>query len=114
MCSRLQPDRRCNGVSAPGRVATAHGTGSAEEAVVANSIAVTVRTMHRRLFEAGTPFREMRDELLRRRAEDLLRGRRVSIGEVSYLLGYAEPSNFHRAFRRWRGLTPAEWRNRTY
>jgi AraC-like DNA-binding protein len=36
----------------------------------------------------------------------------VPIGEVSYLLGYAEPSNFHRAFRRWTGRTPAEWRER--
>lgn len=52
----------------------------------------------------------IRDELLRERAEALLRERRVSIGEVSYLLGYAEPSNFHRAFRRWTGFTPAEWR----
>ncbi|HSD12518.1 MAG TPA: helix-turn-helix domain-containing protein [Patescibacteria group bacterium] len=30
-----------------------------------------------------------------------------------YVLGYAEPSSFHRAFRHWTGLTPAEWRNRS-
>ncbi len=84
--------------------------GSSREGAVAQRLALTVRTMHRRLDEAGTSFRKIRDELLRERAEELLRQRRVPIGEVSYLLGYGEPSNFHRAFRRWTGLTPTEWR----
>lgn len=84
--------------------------GSAGEGAVAQRLAMTVRTMHRRLDEAGTSFRKVRDELLRERAEGLLRERRVPIAEVSYLLGYGEPSNFHRAFRRWTGVTPAEWR----
>lgn len=96
------------------REAIAEGllTGSAKESVVAERMAMTVRTMHRHLAGAGSSFREIRDELLRQRAQDLLRERRVPIGEVSYLLGYAEPSNFHRAFRRWTGLTPMEWRER--
>jgi len=84
--------------------------GAATEGAVAQRLAMTVRTMHRRLDEAGTSFRRIRDELLRERAEGLLRERRVPIAEVSYLLGYGEPSNFHRAFRRWTGLTPAAWR----
>ncbi len=84
--------------------------GLATEAAVAGRLAMTVRTMHRRLDEAGTSFRKIRDELLRERAEGLLRERRVPISEVSFLLGYGEPSNFHRAFRRWTGLTPAAWR----
>jgi AraC-like DNA-binding protein len=84
--------------------------GSAREGAVAQRLAMTVRTMHRRLDEAGTSFRKIRDGLLRERAEGLLRERRVPIAEVSYLLGYGEPSNFHRAFRRWTGVTPAEWR----
>jgi AraC-like DNA-binding protein len=85
-------------------------TGSAKEEAVAQRLAVTVRTMHRRLDAAGTSFRKIRDELLRERAEGLLREHRVPIAEVSYLLGYGEPSNFRRAFRRWTGLTPTEWR----
>ena len=86
-------------------------TGSSREEPVAQRLAMTARTMHRRLDKAGTSFRRIRDELLRERAENLLRERSVSIGEVSYLLGYGEPSNFHRAFRRWTGLTPAAWRS---
>ena len=37
-------------------------------------------------------------------------GIKVDVAMLSYLLGYSEPSNFHRAFRRWTGVTPAEWR----
>jgi AraC-like DNA-binding protein len=93
-----------------GEIAEGFLIGSAMEAAVAERLAMTVRTMHRRLAEADTSFRKIRDELLRERAEGLLRERRVPIAEVSYLLGYGEPSNFHRAFRRWTGLTPAAWR----
>ncbi|HEY2808570.1 MAG TPA: AraC family transcriptional regulator ligand-binding domain-containing protein [Steroidobacteraceae bacterium] len=96
------------------REAIAEGllTGGASEGAVARSFAMTVRTMHRHLVGAGSSFREIRDELLLHRAQELLRESRAPIGEVSYLLGYAEPSTFHRAFRRWTGLTPSQWRKR--
>lgn len=86
--------------------------GSASETAIARKLAMTVRTMHRHLMDAGTSFRKIRDDVLRQRAESLLREPRVPVGEVSFLLGYAEPSNFHRAFRRWTGLTPNQWRER--
>ena len=96
------------------REAIAEGllTGRAKEGPVAQRLCMTARTMHRHLVEAGTSFRKIREELLRHRAQELLLERQLPIGEVSFLLGYAEPSNFHRAFRRWTGLTPAAWRER--
>src|SRR5262245_44486699 len=94
------------------REAIAEGllAGTVSETAVAARLALTVRTLHRHLVEAGTSFRNIRDDLLRQRAKELLSERRVPIAEVSYLLGYSEPSSFHRAFRRWTGFTPAEWR----
>src|SRR5262245_29494392 len=94
------------------REAVADGllAGTVSETAVAARLALTVRTLHRHLVEAGTSFRSIRDELLRQRAKELLSEPRVPIAEVSYLLGYSEPSSFHRAFRRWTGFTPAEWR----
>jgi AraC-like DNA-binding protein len=47
---------------------------------------------------------------VRRERASALLSAGVRIAEVSYLLGYAEPSVFHRAFRRWTGCAPEEWR----
>ena len=85
---------------------------AANEAAVAARLGITVRTLHRRLAESENSFRQLRTDLLRGRAENLLREQQVPIAEISYLLGYADPSTFHRAFRRWTGVAPAEWRSR--
>jgi AraC-like DNA-binding protein len=80
------------------------------ESAVAQRLRITVRTLHRHLAKHDTSFRELRNEFMRTRAEQLLQEQRLPIAEVAYLLGYKEPSTFHRAFRRWTGLTPTEWR----
>jgi AraC-like DNA-binding protein len=85
---------------------------AANEAAVAARLGITVRTLHRRLAEAESSFRQLRNGLLRSRAEQMLREQQLPIAEVAYLLGYSEPSTFHRAFRRWTGVAPAEWRRR--
>jgi AraC-like DNA-binding protein len=43
----------------------------------------------------------------------LLRQPTLPLGEISFLLGYSEPSTFSRAFKRWTGVTPGEWRLET-
>jgi AraC-like DNA-binding protein len=86
--------------------------GHAGQQDVARQLGITVRTSNRHLLAAGTSFHQIRDELLRERAETLLRKGHLPIAEVSYLVGYAEPSTFHRAFRRWTGQTPSQWRAR--
>ena len=45
--------------------------------------------------------------------EQYLRGSRRSVGEVAYSLGFSEVSNFSRAFKRWTGLAPSEFRERS-
>lgn len=85
-------------------------SGATTEENVANRLGVTPRTMHRRLVENGSTFRKVKDELLLRRAENLLSEQNVTLGEICYLMGYSEPANFNRAFRRWTGLTPNRWR----
>jgi AraC-like DNA-binding protein len=84
--------------------------GRASQRDVARQLGTTVRTLNRHLVGAHTSFHQIRDQLLRERAETLLREGNLPIAEISYLVGYAEPSNFHRAFRRWTGRTPAQWR----
>ena len=68
-----------------------------------------LRYLQRRLAEHGTSLRALIDDV---RHELALRhlAAELSIAEVSWLLGFSQPSAFHRAFRRWTARTPAQWR----
>lgn len=76
---------------------------------LARRLHMSARTLQRRLADEGTSVRELADEARRARAIPLLAGG-ASIAEVAHLLGFAEPSAFHRAFRRWTGRTPESYR----
>ncbi len=77
---------------------------------VARRLAMSVRTLHRRLVDGGTSHRELVDDVRRTQAMLHLAGARFSIGEISFLLGFAHPNAFHKAFKRWTGMTPAQYR----
>src|SRR6266852_6401354 len=80
--------------------------------VVARRLATTPRTLQRRLARAGTSFDALRDDARKQAAELYLADTTLTITEVAYLLGYSEPTAFHRAFKRWRGTTPQAFRRR--
>jgi AraC-like DNA-binding protein len=82
----------------------ADGTPRLEQ--VAARLGVSPRALRRRLEEEGTTFARVVDALRRGLALELTRNPGVSLGEVAFLLGFSEPSAFHRAFRRWTGRTP--------
>jgi len=79
---------------------------------VARELGLSGRTLQRRLREEGTTFAEVLDDLRRGMAEAYLADPRISIGEVSYLLGFSEQSAFQRAFKRWTGRTPRGFRQK--
>lgn len=81
-------------------------------AKVARALHVSVRTLQRKLVEAGTTFREVSESVCCRLAKSYLADPQVSIAEVAFLLGFSDPSSFNRAFRRWTGETPGRWRRR--
>lgn len=76
---------------------------------VARAMHVSTRTLKRRLADEGTSFRAITDEARRRRAEQLLRSER-GLDAIAGELGYADAASFSRAFRRWTGRAPGEWR----
>lgn len=80
--------------------------------VVARKLAISARTLRRRLAEDDTSFRALLDETRAHLARGYVRNRRLPLAEVAFMLGFSEPSTFHRAFKRWTQLTPAEWRER--
>lgn len=85
------------------------GNSSADH--VARRLAVSLRTLHRRLAEEGTSHGDLVDDVRRTQAMLHLSSNRFSIGEISFLLGFAHPNGFHKAFKRWTRMTPAQYRD---
>jgi AraC-like DNA-binding protein len=77
---------------------------------VAKRLNMSVRTLHRALRGESSGYREILEQFRRERAAALLAQRQCSIAEVGFVLGFSELSSFYRAFRRWTGKTPAEYR----
>jgi AraC-like DNA-binding protein len=79
--------------------------------IVSKALAVSRRTLSRRLAEEGTSFRNLLDDVRREFACALLHDRGLSVADVAFFLQYSEPAAFNRSFRRWTGSTPSEFRN---
>lgn len=77
---------------------------------VAERLGLGTRTLQHRLKQQGIGFQEVLDGLRRSLAEVFLRDDRLSLTDIALLLGFSEQSSFTRAFRRWRGVSPAAWR----
>ncbi|MCB8820600.1 helix-turn-helix transcriptional regulator [Microvirga rosea] len=68
------------------------------------------RTMNRYLRTRGLAFRQVANEVRFEIACELLENTDMALGQIAAALRYSEPSAFTRAFRRWSGRTPSEWR----
>lgn len=77
---------------------------------VAGELHLSSRTLRRRLEEQGTSFRLLQDEVRQALAEELLGAGGIRLEEIAERLGYGELSNFIHAFKRWKGLTPRQYR----
>jgi AraC-like DNA-binding protein len=85
-------------------------SGHVSKEQVSESLGVSLRTLQRRLHDEGTGFKQLLDETRRELADGYIKNPQVSLGEITYLLGFSEASNFSRAFKRWTGNSPAEFR----
>ncbi|HYK15832.1 MAG TPA: helix-turn-helix transcriptional regulator, partial [Burkholderiales bacterium] len=92
-------------------IAEAMYEGDPTRARVASKMAMSPRTLERRLKAHKVVFKKLLDDIRRRHALDYLRDRRHSLTEIAFLLSYSESSVFNRAFRRWTGSTPSEYRH---
>jgi AraC-like DNA-binding protein len=80
------------------------GNGSME--AVAHDLAMSPRTLQRRLKEEDSTFQAILDSTRESLARHYLTESELSAGEISFLLGYEDPRSFYRAFRAWTGQTP--------
>ncbi|MCC6811818.1 MAG: AraC family transcriptional regulator ligand-binding domain-containing protein [Deltaproteobacteria bacterium] len=115
--ARAQCERELDALFTPDDVArTRHALNHEDgafrsEEEVARALAVSARTLKRRLAAQGTTFSELLDEARSQRAMTLLRGPHLGVEEVAAALGYSDAANFTRAFKRWTGRTPAAFRD---
>jgi len=77
---------------------------------IAESLNMSLRKLQRKLQDENTNFKELLEDTRRSLAQSYIKQNNRSIGEITYLLGFSEPSNFTRAFKRWTGKTPASYR----
>ena len=70
------------------------------------------RTLQRKLQQSGTSYYKLLDEMRRELSFYYLREEKIAVSEVAFLLGFSETSAFYRAFRRWTGVPPGEFRRR--
>ncbi|UYP28966.1 AraC family transcriptional regulator [Pseudomonas sp. Z8(2022)] len=87
--------------------------GEPRRELVAQTLHLSQRTLQRRLQEEGTSYQQLLDDTRRELAEQYLGQVDLTLLEVAYLLGFSDPSNFFRAFRRWFDETPGEYRIRS-
>ncbi|HEX3770279.1 MAG TPA: helix-turn-helix domain-containing protein [Polyangiaceae bacterium] len=82
----------------------------ADVAVVAAALHMSPRTLQRRLEEEGTAFTEVLDRARLELARTALQDRSASLTAIAFRLGFADLATFSRAFKRWTGQPPGQWR----
>ena len=79
---------------------------------VATELGLGVRTLQRRLTDAGLTLQQLVEDTRRELARHYLKQSNVELNEIAFLLGFADANSFFRAFQLWEGTSPGEWRIR--
>ncbi len=78
---------------------------------LAKELAMSTRTLQRRLTDEGITFQQLVEETRRELARSYLQTGAIEPNETAYLLGYEDTNSFYRAFSGWEGVSPGEWRD---
>jgi len=79
---------------------------------LAEHLGMSTRTLKRRLGEKSLTYRELVQGIQRRQAMNFLTNTQQTVSEIAFLTGFSEQSAFNRAFRRWTGKSPSDYRNK--
>jgi AraC-like DNA-binding protein len=85
-------------------------TGDVSMETIAAKMNQSRHTLHRALKDEGVTFEQVLDELRHTLALQYLQGKKVSVNETAYLVGFSDPAAFSRAFKRWTGMSPRDAR----
>lgn len=81
-----------------------------DRSLIAAQLGMSQRTLQRRLQDEGTSYQAVLDNTRHYMALELLRNTRIPLSRIAGQLGFAEPSAFYRAFKKWEGVTPGQYR----
>ncbi len=85
-------------------------SGTASQENVARAMHMSLRSLQRRLSEEGVTYKSVLDDTRKELALSYMREGGHSVGELTYLLGFSDSSSFARAFKRWTGKSPRQYR----
>lgn len=114
-CERLLAELRAHPHSLRRQIETmmlSYPSGTLTEEAAAAALFISKRTLARRLKSEATGFREIRDDILARQARNHLLDNGLSVDATAALLNYHDSANFRRAFKRWFGVSPDQYRLR--
>jgi len=86
-------------------------SGDASQQAVAASLNRSVSSLQRQLKTEGATYRQILENTREVLAQQLVREERYSLSQIAYLLGFSDQANFSRAFKRWTGTTPTDFRS---
>ena len=86
-------------------------SGECSKEDVAKELYMSVRTLHNKLEKLGSSYQHVLDDTRRELSVQYMQQQQRSISEVAYLLGFSDCSNFSRAFKRWTGVSPSQFRS---
>ncbi|NIB42407.1 AraC family transcriptional regulator [Pseudomaricurvus alkylphenolicus] len=79
---------------------------------IAKQLAMSERTLARKLKEEGTSYKDLYNHVQTERAKNFLRNESFTVSQIAHRLGYSEPAVFTRAFATQTGLSPLKWRKK--
>ncbi|MEP3564019.1 MAG: helix-turn-helix transcriptional regulator, partial [Marinobacter sp.] len=80
----------------------------------AEKLHCSARTLSRKLQAQGWQYQQLVDRVREIHARRYLSNPRLSITYIAHMLGYADNSGFHRAFKKWTGISPSEYRTKLF
>lgn len=85
-------------------------SGEASGDAIARKLNKSMSSLQRALRSEGTSYRDLLEDTRRSLAEQYIAEQNYNLAQIAYLLGFADQSNFTRAFKRWTGMSPSEYR----
>ena len=86
-------------------------SGNVNDEMVAEALNMSTRALQRKLQKKETTFKQLLTETRQELADKYIRNNQLSLTEISFMLGFSEVSSFSRAFKRWTGESPSEYRH---